>query len=342
MPYSKHPGIASGELVKAVDIREMDEQIYENTLDIENLESSITQQSQQIALKADKATEDARYNRQEIINKFYLDAMKGQLAEVVTDTTEAFSKAVPTYTSAQAKFVDVKKFGGHSEVIEGEIISANCDAVVSKDSEQTTLGTLTIPPQLLEDYPLRSAGTAYDYLLFKQENGALKVAHHKKVINVTLNSVNRLWNSSVDYTFRALITGQTTDIYPIKHPSTNSETANIMSNLLQTSNASYVANGANRIFISVPTAAGIIFQLSDSNGQIHGLESATAYLSEHPLDLNVELADEVVTDVSSYFPADTITYLPVEDGGSLTFHQTDSEFPIPNEEDFYYKLEASA
>lgn len=79
-----------------------------------------TQQSQHIASlktnKADKATEDARYAKQQTEIQFLLDAAKGQIAEVHTDSTEAYSKAVPTYTSAQAKFADVKKIGGKSVV----------------------------------------------------------------------------------------------------------------------------------------------------------------------------------------------------------------------------------
>lgn len=390
------------------------------------IQQQLTQQSQHIASlqtnKADKLTEDARYAKHETEIKFLIDAAKGQIAEVHTDSTEAYSKTVPTYTSAQAKFVDVKKIGGHSEVVDGEVISADCDAVKSvgknifdnvwesgwidsngnlvensnrirtpdfikiKPSTQyyfyssnndecyfyfyntnknlvnvallrnesittsenvkyfkaaipaTTHGnidvyegssaghipyfssTLNIPDDLREDYPLRSAGTAYDYLLFKQVNGSLKVEHHGK-----MNAVN------CEDMILAAVGGAS--VWSISAPDiAASDNSVAFSNIICSDGFSTIRFNA---------IAGEINRIAVRNNNTIYINNGSA--TEKPSGFIIyEKANEIVTDVTSYFPADTITYLPVEDGGSLTFHQDGTEFVIPNEEDFYYKLEASA
>ena len=51
---------------------------------------------------------------------------------------------------------------------------------------------------------------------------------------------------------------------------------------------------------------------------------------------NYPLTEEVITDVTSFFPSGFNSILTVEDGGSLTFEQSETEFAIPNSEDIYY------
>lgn len=48
------------------------------------------------------------------------------------------------------------------------------------------------------------------------------------------------------------------------------------------------------------------------------------------------LTTAVITDVTSFFPSGFNSILTVEDGGSLTFEQSETEFAIPNSEDIYY------
>ena len=134
----------------------------------------------------------------------------------------------------------------------GEIISADCDAVVSKDSEQTTLGTLNIPAGLRTAHPLRSAPTVHD---------VYDLTAKKHIANVG----SRAYQTG-DEDDPTVITDGTTTLYPLTTP--------------------------------------------------------------------------VVTNISEYLDG-IDNYLPVEDGGSLTFHQTSSEFPVPNTEDFYYVLEGA-
>lgn len=67
--------------------------------------------------KADKKIEDARYKKQDIETSFLIDAVKdNQLVDTIINNDEAYSKVVPAYTSAKAKFADVKKIGGKSQV----------------------------------------------------------------------------------------------------------------------------------------------------------------------------------------------------------------------------------
>ena len=238
----------------------------------------------------------------------------------VNQVTDSMKAEVKAYIAAHPTFVG------------NEVISADCDSVVSKDSEQTTIGTINIPQGLREDYPLRSAGTAYDYLLFKQENGTLKVEHHGKTNLIDLGTLN--WS-----------TISTTSIFEARRRHISPTPKEVPFNTVPTD----IVGEYEPVKYNGPTALDNMsnkqFAVTDGGWfefkNTEFTDAAAFKAAMSGVYLIYEKDTETVTDVTSYFPADTITYLPVEDGGSLTFHQTGTEFAIPNEEDFYYKLEAS-
>lgn len=480
----------------------------------------LDEQTQQIASlqtnKADKATEDARYAKHETEIKFLMDAAKGQIAEVHTDNTEAYSKAVPTYTSAQAKFSDIKKLGGKSVVKNQLVQNGNFDStagwsaydfpayIAAHDNE------LEIKPNGYSVIALQTsinlqAGHKYliSFVARKTSDNITSItvrgnyATLKTYSNITTNKTN--YSFIIDNTsdhdkfgfyigvqaqtdsvlvskvkvhditlwFGAAVSITTPeDAYALGVPRTYipynageiisadcdavvSEGKNLVSETSVTgirinydgnttadpdygiSNPILVRPGdvltkntesdvyhrfgfysdliMTQSYISATTSntvivpegakyARICYRLDEANNVMveRGSTSTTFKPYMTPVQLNIPaglredyplrsapnvhdvydliakthtanvgsrayqegdendatvitdgtttlypLTTPVVTDISDYLPG-IDTYLPVEDGGSLTFHQTSTEFPVPNTEDFYYTLEATA
>lgn len=91
--------------------------------------AALTQQSQQIQQKADKtALSETDYKANAA-----LALLKGVVYNVETDTAEAYSKAIKSGVVDGANKATVNSYGGHSEVVEGEIVSADVDEVVSRN-----------------------------------------------------------------------------------------------------------------------------------------------------------------------------------------------------------------
>ena len=194
-----------------------------------------------------------------------------------------------------------------------------------------TLGTMSIPVALRTAHPLRSAGTAYDYLLFMMVNGALKVDNHGKTGIIDLGTPNWEYQSNYER-FRA-------NVGSIYKGSTD---VNFIPNMLSTIyKASRQAD--TQLGQSGYENLNMAFGVLGGSGEGYLYAVNTSYTNAETFKaamsgvyLIYEKAEETVTDVTSFFPADFSNVLTIEDGGSLTFEQSETEFAIPNTEDIYY------
>ena len=200
----------------------------------------------------------------------------------------------------------------------GALLSADVTQVVSKDAEDTTIDTYTIPAEIqaLEGYGW-SAGSAYNYIDFERK--------------VFVKNVGRVDLGSSSWTYQSAYTRFYTNGIStlVKAPSSNSEVLNGVTDVYIV--GAIVGSSAIRLACST---AGTLY-LFDNNYTDEGtLETA---LSGHYL--YYELKTPVETDISAYLTDDTIS---VESGGTLTFPNSngdDYRISVPNTETYMIDLE---
>lgn len=173
-----------------------------------------------------------------------------------------------------------------------------------------TLGTLEIPSALRTAHPLRSAGNVYDTLEFKKVNNELKVEHHKRINSIDLGTLNYTINSPSVFVYTSLSDGVD---------------SNNMLSIYVNRGADTSASNLNNMELKMARATKKLFIRNDSYTDSDEFKTAMSGVM-----LNYNLAEEVLTDVTDFFPADFINQLVVESGGTVTFEQTDTEFPVPN------------
>lgn len=207
----------------------------------------------------------------------------------------------------------------------GEIISADCDSIVSKDSEQTTLGTLTVPQALRTAHPLRSAGNVHDeYNVSRKFTLSNMFEFHldgtETVVDVRKYTVTKRLGFTI-----GLPTPKSNGRYFIS----NKDIACIYDN--RDDEHFYINGDFLQIFIPIE----MTYQewVGDGVDFVVMLETPIYYYdpASHELAVNggtVVPDDTHIVDPESYFPASN--HLPVESGGTVTFEQEDTEFPVPN------------
>ena len=249
------------------------------------------------------------------------DIGQGVTHKFETDTDTAYTKTVPT----GAKLMSVKSIGGHSEVIDGEIVSAWVTEVAVGDTAHQI-------PEAIRNLPGYgwSAGTARNYVDYENKK------YVQCVDSVDLGSLT--WRYSKmpfgwgdNQWFSA-------PIQSIKVIPTNTQLANVLCKKY-TTRCAYVADGND------------FFQVDKSIGQHQGAARVTvldtAYTDATTFKqamsgvmLYYELANPIITDISNLIPDDFLRNVEVEAGGSVTFKggNDDYRIPVPSEEEYIVRL----
>lgn len=253
----------------------------------------------------------------------------GTAISVVDDTTDMVcdltlmfgSGKEPATTDAFAEIFPATHYSYNA----GTLLSAGVTEVVSKDTNNTTIDTYSVPVEVqsLDGYGW-SAGNVYNYIDFERKKFV------KRVARVDLGILS--WHA---HTYGSNKGFRATNAIP-GVPSSGSVTANAICpkyTTIQTNKMNTV--GADKIIATGSYwAGGCGVYVYDS-----AYESSTAADFKSAMSgtyLFYELQTSVETDISAYL---TNKLLDVEEGGTITFlnnNGDDYRVPIPSDETFYY------
>lgn len=252
------------------------------------------------------------------VNALY-DIGQGVTHKFETDTDTAYAKTIPT----GAKLMSVKSIGGHSEVIDGEIVSAGVTEVAVGD-------TVHKIPEAIRNLPGYgwSAGTARNYVDYENKQ------YHQCVGSVDLETLDWKFNTS---------SGVGNHFYgSVKHlnfkylGAFGTTTYNALCSKYRT-----VARSSNVFVDKTITIDGV----GDRVSQIQIKDTAYTDVSafEQAMQgviLYYELEKPIVTDISTLIPDDFLRNIEVEAGGSVTFKNSNDNYhiPVPSEEEYIVKL----
>lgn len=237
-----------------------------------------------------------------------------------TDTDTAYQKAVPT----GAKLMSVKSIGGHSEVIDGEIVSAGVTEVAVGDTAHKI-------PEAIRNLPGYgwSAGTARNYIDYENKK------YYQCVDSMDLGTLN--WNfnatSGVGNHFYGRI-----DPAKFKYLGAFGTTVyNVLCSKYRT-----VSRSSSVFVDKTITIDGVNTIVSQIQVKDTAYTDATAFKQAMSgVILYYELATPIVTDISTVLPDDFLRNIEVEAGGSITFKNSngdDYRIPVPSEEEYVVKL----
>lgn len=302
------------------------EKIAENTVEIANV----------------KLTDKELQRR---VNALY-SIGQGITHQFETDSETAYQKTVPT----GAKLMSVKSIGGHSEVIDGEIVSAGTESVVEQGrnlwDEVWKVGTIS-----------SSSGNNEGSTAAIYSENYIPIIPNSTYIFVYVGSAKfenvktRFYDHSKKYIGYNDNNGQT--VYPNK-------------SFITPSNAFYVRftlppDYGNVYKTDIALIAGSsgaytpyhrnVYQIPESVRNLpgYGIEGnvtdyeAKTYTQNNAIDgTKIKALDTpIITDISTLIDDDFLRNLTVEAGGSMTFKNgngDDYRIPVPSEEEYIVKL----
>ena len=285
-------------------------------------------------IKASDLTKAQRYSvhiaKDKFIGTYLTDTI--EKAKLIPDSTTEFTRKSVTFTTDSEHlylFNFVIAQGGKFYFKEPQLEEASTITPYSQHMSDS----LSFPQGLLEDYPLRSAGTAYDSLTFTKPSptAAWKAEHHGKMNAANPSTFNWVDRTSVyPGVFSSL--SLTDYLY-------NTNVQALMGNYqyygttVAISNFSSMAADKSFALVYDPNDPTPVIYIKDSS-----VSSVAALKEKISSDTIIyEKATETVTDVTSYFPEGFSPLLEAEAGGSITFKQTGTEFPLPNSTDYFVK-----
>lgn len=251
------------------------------------------------------------------VNALY-DMGNGVTHKFETDSETAYQKAVPT----GAKLMSVKSIGGHSEVIDGEIVSAGVIEVAVGDTAYQI-------PEAIRNLPGYgwSAGTARNYVDYENKRyvqcvSSVDLGTLNWGINTTSTVGNHFYAPAKHLNFKYLGAFGTT-IY------------NALCSKYRT-----VARSSN-VFVDKTLAIDGVTVVSQIQVKDTAYTDATTFKQAmQGVILYYELATPIVTDISTLIDDDFLRNVEVEAGGSVTFKSGNDDYriPVPNEEEYVVKL----
>ena len=243
------------------------------------------------------------------------DMGQGVTHKFETDSETAYQKAVPT----GAKLMSVKSIGGHSEVIDGEIVSAGTESVVVGDTAHKI-------PEAIRNLPGYgwSAGTAKNWVDYENKK------YYQCVQSVDLGTLEWFAGESGKANFQtSQVTGQKL-----------TKNYTILPNIISSKYSAKVQNAmwGHTSVTGITTNANVdgYVYVNDTS-----YTDATAFKQAMSgVILYYELANPIVTDISSLIPDDFLRNIEVEAGGSVTFKNSNDSYliPVPSEEEYIVKL----
>lgn len=268
-----------------------------------------------------------------------------------TDTDTAYAKTIPT----GAKLMSVKSIGGHSEVIDGEIVSAGTESVVEQGknlwnlesytaSDLVDLKTgywgvkLSVKPNSTYCISVtRDTALCGTYgKLIGADKREIKFFGHKTMsdINAYTGPPVAFQTADEDYVYVAINSFNGFDTwksdllkyfpsFQIEKSSTATAYAPYHSNVYQIPEA-----------IKALPGYGI-------EGNVTDYEAKT-YTQNNTVDgTEIKALDTpIVTDISTLIDDDFLRNIEVESGGSVTFKNSNDSYriPVPSEEEYIVKL----
>lgn len=279
------------------------------------------------------------------VNALY-DIGQGVTHKFETDSETAYQKVVPT----GAKLMSVKSIGGHSEVIDGEIVSAGVTEVVEqgKNLWDEVWGVGSINASSGNDEGSKEAIYSKNYTpIIPNSTYIFVYAGSAKFENVK----TRFYDYNKNYIGYNDKDGQT--VYPNKKFITPSDTfyvrftlppsyGNAYKNdiaLIAGSSGAYAPYHSN--VYPIPEAIKALPGYG-IEGNVTDYEAKT-YTQNNAIDgTEVKALDTpIITDISSLIPDDFLRNLTVEAGGSVTFKNSNGDnyrIPVPSEEEYIVKL----
>lgn len=284
------------------------------------------------------------------VNALY-DMENGITHQFETDTDTAYAKTIPT----GAKLMSVKSIGGHSEVIDGEIVSAGTESVVEQGknlwnlesytaSDLVDLKTgywgvkLSVKPNSTYCISVtRDTALCGTYgKLIGADKREIKFFGHKTMsdINAYTGHPVAFQTADEDYVYVAINSFNGFDTwksdllkyfpsFQIEKSSTATAYAPYHSNVYQIPEA-----------IKALPGYGI-------EGNVTDYEAKT-YTQNNTVDgTEIKALDTpIVTDISTLIDDDFLRNIEVESGGSVTFKNSNDSYriPVPSEEEYIVKL----
>lgn len=236
-----------------------------------------------------------------------------------TDSETAYQKTVPT----GAKLMSVKSVGGHSEVIDGEIVSAGVIEVAVGDTAYPI-------PEAIKALPGYgwSAGTARNYVDYENKR------YVQCVGSVDLGTLTWMKTSSQsvgDYFYAPV------SAIGFKRLGAFGITVhNILCSKYIT-----VARNPNAFVDKTIVLDGDSTAVSQIQVKDTAYTDATAFKQAmQGVMLYYELETQIVTDISTLIDDDFLRNLTVEAGGSVIFKNSNDNYhiPVPSEEEYIVKL----
>jgi hypothetical protein len=247
------------------------------------------------------------------VNALY-DMGNGVTHKFETDTDTAYAKTVPT----GAKLMSVKSIGGHSEVIDGEIVSAGVTEVAVGDNAYPIPDTI----KALPGYGW-SAGTAKNWVGYENKR------YIQCVDSVDLGTLNWVAGESVSFKTHHLAGQKLTKSYSIAPnficPKYSTKTQNESWGKTSITGISATLNVGGYIYVNDTF-------YTDATAFKQAMQGVMLYY---------ELANPIITDISSLIDDDFLRNVEVEAGGSITFKNDNGDsyrIPVPNEEEYVVKL----
>lgn len=278
------------------------------------------------------------------VNALY-DIGQGVTHKFETDSETAYQKVVPT----GAKLMSVKSIGGHSEVIDGEIVSAGVTEVVEqgKNLWDEVWGVGSINASSGNDEGSKEAIYSKNYTpiipnstyIFvyagsaKFENVKTRFYdHNKKYIGYNDN------NGQTVYPNKAFITPLNAFYVRFTMPPMYGDVYKNDIALIAGSSGTYAPFHRNEYHIPDAIKALPGYGIE---GNVTNYETKT-YTQNNTVDgTEVKALDTpIITDISSLIPDDFLRNIEVEAGGSVTFKGGNDSYriPVPSEEEYIVKL----
>lgn len=287
------------------------------------------------------------------------DIGQGVTHKFETDTDTAYTKTVPT----GAKLMSVKSIGGHSEAIDGEIISAGTTEIVEQGknlfdkSGKENSDAYTIPMYYNGRYKgLKIPCENGDYTVSTKHKSGYVSGMSKSVyvFDSEIRTDNNITGLIIEHLTGYGYNVDKTGIISVKHGYIilsvyfgDSTTASRKSffdlcdiQIEKSSTATAYAPYHSNVY-QIPEAIKALPGYG-IEGNVVDYEAKT-YTQNNTVDgTEVKaLATPIVTDISTLIPDDFLRNIEVESGGSITFKNSNGDsyrIPVPSEEEYIVKL----
>lgn len=288
------------------------------------------------------------------VNALY-DLGNGITHQFETDSDTAYAKTVPT----GAKLMSVKSIGGHSEVIDGEIVSAGTESVVEQGKNLLNA----------DDYYAAYKQSDGSYLNNSSDFAGINIPIGKyigKTLVATLKATvsaqptSFFWLARIDgarvessYAKGERVPANTTGIARLTFtPKTQKDT---LSMTYGQGTGDVIVRDIQVELGDAPTAYAPyhsnVYQIPESVRNLpgYGIEGnvtdyeAKTYTQNNAIDgTKIKALDTpIITDISTLIDDDFLRNLTVEAGGSITFKNSNDNsyrIPVPSEEEYIVKL----